>query len=383
MWFLTLQQLQITQQVWSSCEHEYVLSCQVDRTPWPPAALSVPRAVERSCPEPLHPQTHTPDIYFLRHTIKTPPSLLVLLVWSGAQNCLQTFFYYQWNATTQGHLSTTTSTTTITTTTTHLCCFCTCESTSNLPSTKWRDARVPTGRGPGYTARRSLMRRQDVTAVRIPESGKRPFVHPFLHITTWPPRHVPFLLLSDHSVCLAIRAPCPLFACRVSVLLVESVLLGFPPLLLVLVLAIAARSQRAAGLCSLRFVHPFQSAAAAALAAAAAPAAALRGSASSLPIRRPGFLCAGLDVVGARTCGNLWLRGEHRSSSRNRPVEYGMMALLLPLLLLPREILWTHYSEDDPPSGGLGAFARGCRTVKWMRRLEWGVRFSRAGKWFD
>lgn len=59
MWFLTLQQLQITQQVWSSCEHEYVLSCQVDRTPWPPAALSVPRAVERSCPEPLHPQTHT------------------------------------------------------------------------------------------------------------------------------------------------------------------------------------------------------------------------------------------------------------------------------------------------------------------------------------
>lgn len=79
------------------------------------------------------------------------------------------------------------------------------------PSLNEVTIRVPTGRGPGYTARtarRSLMRRQDVTAFRSPVNPLLP-PSPFLHITTCPPPgHVPFLLLSDHSVCLDLCAPC-------------------------------------------------------------------------------------------------------------------------------------------------------------------------------
>lgn len=133
MWFLTLQITINATSLEQLCEHEYVLSCQVERTPrWPPAASSVPRAVERTCPE-APTSAHTHQRHLLPCCTHNHHHHRFLYFWSSglAQNCLQTLLYYQWNATTQGHLSTTTihyhhhhHT--------HLCCFCTCE---RIPST--------------------------------------------------------------------------------------------------------------------------------------------------------------------------------------------------------------------------------------------------------
>lgn len=72
------------------------------------------------------------------------------------------------------------------------------------PSLNEVTIRVPTGREPGYTARtarRSLMRRQDVTAFRSPVN---PLLSPspFLHITTCPPPGTRALSFTFRSLCL-------------------------------------------------------------------------------------------------------------------------------------------------------------------------------------
>lgn len=143
------------------------------------------------------------------------------------------------------------------------------------PSLNEVTIRVPTGRGPGYTARtarRSLMRRQDVTAFRSPVNPLLP-PSPFLHITTCPPPGARALSFTFRSLCLP-RFVRTLLLClpRVRVLLVESVLPGFPP-------PDGSGSgrtvlERAASLCAACascFELPFQS-------GDAAPAAALRAS---------------------------------------------------------------------------------------------------------
>lgn len=278
----------------------------VERTPWPPAASSVPRAVERSCPEPSHPQ-HT-DIYFPLHTIKTPPSLFVLLVWSGAQNCLQTF-----------------SSTTNETLQPKVICppphplpppphICVVSARARVLPTFPQRSDDPIGRGPGYTARtarRSLMRRQDVTAFRSP-------VNPLLTPTPlFAHNHVPpsrgtcpffyFQITLSASICAHLA---PLFTSGPCPIVWESVLPGFPP-------PDGSGSgrtvlERAASLCAACascFELPAQS-------GDAAPAAALRASSGF----RSGFPCVCRRCRRCENrCGNLlWLRGERRPSSRNR-----------------------------------------------------------------
>lgn len=72
------------------------------------------------------------------------------------------------------------------------------------PSLNEVTIRVSTGRGPGdtaRTARRSLMRHQDVTAFRSPVNPLLPHP-PFLHITTCPPPGARALSFTFRSLCL-------------------------------------------------------------------------------------------------------------------------------------------------------------------------------------
>lgn len=83
------------------------------------------------------------------------------------------------------------------------------------PSLNEVTIRVPTGRGPGYTARtarRSLMRRQDVTAFRSPVNPLLPH-HPFLHITTCLPPGARALSFTFRSLCLPRFARTLLLVC--------------------------------------------------------------------------------------------------------------------------------------------------------------------------
>lgn len=145
------------------------------------------------------------------------------------------------------------------------------------PSLNEVTIRVPTGRGPGYsarTARRSLMRRQGVTAFRIPVNpllSPPPFAHN--HVFLPGARALSFTFRSFCLPRFAHLAPC---LPRVRVLLVESVLPGFPP-------PDGSGSgctvlARCRLVCSLRFELPFQSSAFAPAAAAALRASSAVGS---------------------------------------------------------------------------------------------------------
>lgn len=170
MWFLTLQITINATSLEQLCEHEYVLSCQVERTPrWPPAASSVPRAVERTCPEaPTSAHTHTSDIYFpAAHTITTTIASCTsgLLVWrrTACKLCSTT------NETLQPKVICLPPPSTTTTTTTHICVVSARAREYLQPSLNEVTRYVPTGRGPGYTARtarRSLMRRLESPSIR-------------------------------------------------------------------------------------------------------------------------------------------------------------------------------------------------------------------------
>lgn len=343
------------------------------------------------------------------------------------------------------------------------------------PSLNEVTIRVPTGRGPGYTARtarRSLMRRQDVTAFRSPVN---PLLSPspFLHITTCPPPGARALSFTFRSLCLP-RFVRTLLLClpRVRVLLVESVLPGFPspdgsgsgrtvleraaslcaacassfrsspvtPLLLLL-WELRAPSDPAIRLplragciesvasdirhCGIGFGSwcCFESCdrlpirwcsdplewTSVIVALASAPVGCSE-SFERLPIRRSGFLwnghpssrnrlrlllllllwelrvasdpaspaCAGV-VVGTRTdvgtcCGFAASDVRHREIGfAARVRDDGALLWLLLLLLIPfrpGNFVDTTRGGRPHPGRTCGAFARGCRTVKWMR-MAW------------
>lgn len=134
VWFVNLTELQITQQVWSSCASMSTYWALPSRTHphpcWPPAASSRSACRRENVSPKPSPSAHIHKRHPL-HTTK-PPSLLVLLVWR--RTACKALFYYQCYATTQGHLSTITSTPPPQPP--HICVV-SARATFNLPSTKW------------------------------------------------------------------------------------------------------------------------------------------------------------------------------------------------------------------------------------------------------